>query len=243
MKRELQSAGSGDTWLAVDGRVLQMRPIAEGDAAELVSFVRRLSFGARYFRYGRPDFDLTYERARQTCIPDRARRLHLLVLALINGSRSVVASGRIIFEPGEKHCQLEMAVSDAWQGQGLGRRLLDALIDAARQIGLQEMRATMLVTNTAASALLLRRGFLVGNAAEGESIRVARLDISSRNVGRAGRVPFARPVFDETPEFADVLAPSGANQEGLGARTGRPPRGARWHSPIAARRAPRRSSG
>jgi acetyltransferase len=187
---------SGDTWLAGDGTVLQMRPIAEGDAAELLSFVRRLSFGARYFRYGRPDFDLTYEQARQTCIPDRARRLHLLVVAQINGSRSVVASGRIIFEPGKKHCELEMAVGDAWQGQGLGRRLLEALIDAARQIGLEEMRATMLVTNTVASALLLRRGFLVGDAAQGEAARSARLDISRRSAGGAGRgfPPMGAPV-------------------------------------------------
>jgi acetyltransferase len=186
MKRELQAAGSGDTWLAADGTVLQMRSIAEGDAAELLSFVRRLSFGARYFRYGRPDFDLTCEQARQICIPDRAGRLHLLVVAQINGSQSVVASGRIIFEPGEKHCELEMAVGDAWQGQGLGRRLLDTLIDAARQIGLEEMRATILVTNTAASALLRRRGFLLGDAAQGEATRAARLDVSRRSAVRAG---------------------------------------------------------
>jgi acetyltransferase len=187
MNRELQTAGSGDTWLAGDGTVLQMRPIAEGDAAEFLSFVRRLSFRARYFRYGHPDFDLTDEQARQTCIPDRAGRLHLLVVAQINGSRSVVASGRMVFEPGEKHCELEMAVGDAWQGQGLGRRLLEALIDAARKIGLEEMRATMLVTNTAASALLLRRGFLVGDAARGEATRTARLDLSRRSAGCAGR--------------------------------------------------------
>jgi acetyltransferase len=187
MTRELHAAGSGDTWLAADGTVLQMRPIAEGDAADLLSFVRRLSFGARYFRYGRPGFDLTYEQARQTCIPDRAGRLHLLVVGRINGSRSVVASGRVIFEPGEKRCEVEIAVGDAWQGQGLGRRLLEGLMDAARQVGLEEMRATMLVTNTAASAFLVRRGFLVEDAPKGEATRAARLDISRPSAGRAGR--------------------------------------------------------
>jgi acetyltransferase len=200
VNRKLQAVGSGETWLAGDGTVLQMRPIAEGDAAGLVSFVRRLSFGARYFRYGRPDFDLTYERARQTCIADPARRLHLLVLAHMNGSRSVVASGQIIFEPGEKHCQLEMIVSDVWQGQGLGRRLLEALIDAARQIGLQEVRAAMLVTNTAAASLLARRGFLVGDAAEGASTRVARLDISSAASAAQGAARAPQRVEASCPE-------------------------------------------
>ena len=177
MKQELEAIGSCDPWHAEDGTVLRMRPIAAGDAADLVSFVQRLSFGARYFGYGRLDFNLTYDHAQLECNRDSARRLHLLVLTEDNATRSIVASGRIVFEPGAKRCELEMVVADAWQRRGLGRRLLTGLIDGARQSGLEEMRATVLVTNTAMVSFLLLRGFRVPEPADGKAIRVARLDL------------------------------------------------------------------
>ena len=177
MKQELETIGSCDTWHAEDGTVLRIRPIAAGDAADLVSFVQRLSFGARYFGYGRLDFNLTYEQAQLECNRDSARRMHLLVLTEDNATRSIVASGRIVFEPGVKRCELEMVVGDTWQRRGLGRRLLTGLIDGARQRGLEEMRATVLVTNTPMVSFLLLRGFRVPEPADGKAIRVARLDL------------------------------------------------------------------
>lgn len=183
MKQEYRVVGRSETWPAGDGTVLQMRPVAQGDAAELVAFVQQLSFGARYFRYGRADFSVTLEQARQVCRPDPARQLHLLILAQRNGRRSVAASGRILFERGGQRCELEMVVGDAWQRRGLGKRLLGGLIDGSLERGLEEMQAVVLVSNTAMVSFLLRRGFHVPEPADGRAIRVARLDLRRAKAG------------------------------------------------------------
>jgi L-amino acid N-acyltransferase YncA len=55
--------------------------------------------------------------------------------------------------------QLTLTVSDSWQRRGVGRRLLDRLIDAARQQGHEEMVARILATNRPMLALEQAAGF------------------------------------------------------------------------------------
>jgi hypothetical protein len=110
-KEDTDGQGALVTWLARDGTRLTIRPIGEGDASLVESFVRRLSFGARYFRYGRGYYQPSEDRIRELCRPDEPRRTHLLVLSGPDGYQSIVASARIVFEPGDKQCDLAIAVN------------------------------------------------------------------------------------------------------------------------------------
>lgn len=156
---------------------MELRPIQDSDADLLKSFVEHLSFGARYFRYGRGNFELRVEEIQLVCHPDRERCVHLLVLMRGAAGQAVVGSGRIVFEPGAKNCELGLAVTDSWQRHGVGRRLLRALTEAAQRKGQTQMWARVLATNRAMIAFLLSRGFVVSDHGDGAAIKIARLDM------------------------------------------------------------------
>jgi acetyltransferase len=52
-------------------------------------------------------------------------------------------------------------VADAWQGRGIGRRLVAALIDAAKARGLRAMEGEVLPANEAVLRLARSLGFSV----------------------------------------------------------------------------------
>ena len=163
------------TWTTRDGTEMELRPIEDGDANLLMPFVKRLSFGTRYFRYGRGNFELREEEIQSVCHPDPERCVHLLVLMHTAVGQAVVGSGRIVFEAGAKSCELGMSVTDSWQRRGVGRRLLERLIATARDKGQTQMWARMLATNQAMTAFLLRHGFVVSNHGDGTALKIARL--------------------------------------------------------------------
>ena len=69
-----------ETWKTRDGTEMELRPIQHSDADLLMAFVKCLSFGTRYFRYGRGNFELREEEIQRVCHPDPERCVHLLVL-------------------------------------------------------------------------------------------------------------------------------------------------------------------
>ena len=163
------------TWTTRDGAEMELRPIQDGDADLLMSFVKRLSFGTRYFRYGRGNFELREDEIQRACHPDPERWVHLVVLLRTAGDQAVVGSGKIVFEAGTKSCELGMAVTDSWQRHGVGRRLLEALIETARAKGQTQMWARILATNRTMIAFLLRHGFAVSDDGDGTALKIARL--------------------------------------------------------------------
>jgi GNAT superfamily N-acetyltransferase len=77
---------------------------------------------------------------------------------------------------GSGTAELALTVSDAYQGAGLGRRLLEALVQRAREDGLERLRAVVLLDNAAMLRLLQRYGWVL--AAPVEEFSVACLEIS-----------------------------------------------------------------
>jgi len=66
-------------------------------------------------------------------------------------------------------------VTDSWQRHGVGRRLLEALIETARAKGQTQMWARILATNRTMIAFLLRHGFAVSDDGDGTALKIARL--------------------------------------------------------------------
>jgi GNAT superfamily N-acetyltransferase len=164
-----------DTWVGRDGTQFELRPIQPNDFPRLVTFARRLSFGTRYFRYGRGDYELGEDHLRRLCSPDPAHSVHLLVLHMSKGVCSIVGSGRIVYGQGDRQCELTLTVSDSWQRRGVGRRLLDRLIEAGREKGQDRIIARILATNRSMLALVGRRGFMVSDSSDSPAIKIAEL--------------------------------------------------------------------
>ena len=74
-------------------------------------------------------------------------------------------------------CEFALVVADKWQNKGLGTRLMTALIDAARQQGLQRMTGEILTDNRNMRALAVKLGFSVVSDPEDKSLVFAELPL------------------------------------------------------------------
>lgn len=173
-KRERRDDPLPPAWTAGDGTTLAIRPIRPRDVERMRAFVRGLSFGSRYFRFGTGDPQYTDEEILRVCTPDPGECVHLVVVRIVDDTEEIVASGRIVFESAATSCEFAIAVRDEWQGRGLGRRLLNALIAGARLRGHTEVHARVLATNAGMIAFLEKCDFEVGDSIEGPGVKLAR---------------------------------------------------------------------
>jgi GNAT superfamily N-acetyltransferase len=134
-----------------------------------------LSPHSRYLRFHSPIPRLpTSVRARLVDI-DGTR--HAAVVAEVRDVGPIGIAQ--VFGPGHGTADVAVAVVDAWQRRGIGRRLLTAVAALAEEIGYTELRGTVLPENMAMQRL-------------------------ARSV-----LPWARPWFDgETVQFAAAIGPA-----------------------------------
>jgi len=88
-----------------------------------------------------------------------------------------VGFGRIVYAPDERQSELTITVIDSWQRRGVARRLLDRLIEAARQKGDSKITARILAMNEPMLSLVKRRGFTLSDSEQGATVKLAQLSL------------------------------------------------------------------
>lgn len=157
---------------AADGRPLALRPIAPADLDRLRAFIDRLSYGSRYFRFGNGDAHFDDAELARVCDPDPRREAHLVVLT---DDGTVIASARYaVHDDDQTRCEFGLVIADAWQDQGLGQHLLQALIELAERRGLRQMDGEVLATNTRMLDFVRRAGFEPEAGSESAPVRRIR---------------------------------------------------------------------
>lgn len=163
------------TWTGPDGRPVVLRRIAPGDFDSARVFLASLSYGTRYFRFGRGRFEYTDDELRALCEPDRSRRDQVVAIRDDDaGSARMIGSARYVRDadvPGVG--QFAIVVADDWMGRGLGRALMAALIDVAREARLERLEGRILGTNADMLGFVTSLGFELD--AGGGPLRVATL--------------------------------------------------------------------
>ena len=144
-----------------------IRPIEAADATALRDFYAGLSDESRRTRFFGSTAGIGERQAAWFCTPDRVRREGFVAVigggepARIGGGQPARIVGHVCVEPMSAHgdtAEIAIAVDDAFQGRGIGRRLADAAIAAARADGDVRLVATMLGSNPAIQRLLLDLG-------------------------------------------------------------------------------------
>jgi L-amino acid N-acyltransferase YncA len=155
-----------------DGRTVTLRPAGQGDVPAITRLYLELppsSFYRRFFS-SRPAPQLVARfagfRSGTACV----------VAVSPAGPGRLVAEARYVpSAPGT--AELALTVQDGYQGAGLGRLLLDALVERARDDRLDRLRAVVLLENTPMLRLLQHYGWVL--AAPTEDFSVACLEISA----------------------------------------------------------------
>lgn len=149
-----------------DGRPITIRPIRPEDAEAEQNFVRGLSDEARQFRFMYSLKELTPQMLAQFTQIDYSREMALVAVIDENGKPVQHGVARYVINPDGTSCEFAIVVSDKLQHQGLGTRMMQALMDAARDHGLKVMEGTVLADNKGMLQLMSDLGFRVRRSHE-----------------------------------------------------------------------------
>ena len=141
---------------------LVIRPLAAEDSAQVQQFVRGLSPRSRRERYFSAIRELTPRQLERTMRPQEAGDLSLAVfdgaalIALAECARGEVA----------------VVVADAWQGAGVGRELMQRLLEHARRASLPALYGLVRGGNRAMLRLAASLGFRAARDADPDLVHV-----------------------------------------------------------------------
>ena len=153
--------------LEVAGTLVTIRTIRPADRDIEQQFVRGLSPASRYYRFHSALKELTpamLERFTQVNYPDE---MALIAIVPEGGGEREIGVARYARFPGTDRAEVAVVVADAWQGQGIGARLLLDLRNLARDAGIRQFEASVLPGNKRMLKLARELGFTVRPAKPG----------------------------------------------------------------------------
>lgn len=123
-----------------DGTLLQLRPIRAGDAALERDFLSHLSPEYRAYRFLGLIKSPSAQVVEELTHPDPDE---IVLAALVTSAGRTREIGVARYRPRDdgKNCDCAVTVDPAWQQLGVGRLLMQNLIDVARSNGIQQMYA------------------------------------------------------------------------------------------------------
>lgn len=162
-----------DIWRLRDGGTVTLRAAEAGDGSLMQELVRGLSLQSRYQRFFYPLHELTPDLLARFVQHDPAQAMTLLAFTWQNGRDRVVAMAQYVADPYPQRCDFAVVVADEWQGRGLGRQLIQALICIARAAGIEHIDGDVLAENAPMLGLLADMGFMLAAHEEGPYLRKA----------------------------------------------------------------------
>ena len=146
-------------WTLPDGRAATLRAIASDDFAMESVFLAALSMEASYNRLFSTRHPSDDEIRRWTDV-DPAREVAFVVTKPdANGDETMLAVGRLVHDDDGADAEFALLVGDDCKRQGIGRRLLAALLDAARERHVRTLYGATLSTNVGMLGLGHALGF------------------------------------------------------------------------------------
>jgi acetyltransferase len=163
------------------GGVYTIRPIRPDDADMLQAFVRGMSPESRYFRFVSAMSELPARMLARFTLIDYDREMALVAVTRerVAGEdgeftevEKIIGVSRYVTNPDQTSCEFSLAVSDQHKGQGLGSRLMLAIMDSARVKGLDQIEGLVLTHNDNMLRLMRNLGFQVSAYPEDPDFRL-----------------------------------------------------------------------
>ena len=92
-------------------------------------------------------------------------------------AEEIIGVVRYMLNPDLETCEYAIVLADAWQGKGLGRRLMTAIVDAARRKGLRRVEGFVLANNGKMLGMMRSLGFQDRMDPDDPSMRIVTLDL------------------------------------------------------------------
>jgi GNAT superfamily N-acetyltransferase len=162
---------------------VRIRAIRPSDEAELRRFYAGLSPESRRTRFFAVSPGLSQAQSHAFCTTDHDHREGFVAVARIGPDHEEGIFGHLCLEPdGAEAAEVAIAVADARQRQGIGRRLLAAGAAWARREHITRLTATMLAGNAPIHGLLASLGLPKRVAYVGAGLSEVTIDLGAQTV-------------------------------------------------------------
>src|SRR5438067_221852 len=149
-----------------DGREVLVRTIRPEDEPLIIAFHAGHSEHTIRMRYFSLVKTLSHESLIRLCHLDYTREMALVAVRRDAGEQHFAGVSRYYLQPESGTAEFALIVGDAWQGQGLGRHLMERLIAVARERGVRRLKGLVLRENEAMLALMQAMHFKPEDSAE-----------------------------------------------------------------------------
>jgi acetyltransferase len=147
------------SWKLKDGTEVTLRPIKPEDEPIELEFIRGLSTETSRFRFFQIIKDLPHDALVRFCNIDYDREM-AIIAETREGDRNVeIGVSRLILEANKKRGEFAVVVTDRYQGKGLGIKLVDMLIEFAKEKGIETIYGTVMAENLRMIRLCEKLGF------------------------------------------------------------------------------------
>ena len=137
-----------------------LRPIKPEDEGRFNELFKSLSEETMRFRFFEIIKELSHETLTRYCNLDYDREI-AIVAELPNGDRKIIGAVRLIVEPNGKSGEFAVLVGDSWQGLGLGSKLIDSLVEVAKDMRLEKIYGYVMSNNYKMLSMCNKKGFRV----------------------------------------------------------------------------------
>jgi len=103
--------------------------------------------------------DTPHEVRVRYCNIDYDREIAIVAELSEENRKRILGVGRLSIEPDGKSGELAFIIGDQWQGQGLGTKIVDYVLEIAKEMGVETVYAIMLPDNRRALNLTKKMGF------------------------------------------------------------------------------------
>ena len=155
-------------WKLRDGRTVILRPIKPEDEPLWLEMFHNFSQESIHFRLFQTIIEpIAHEFSARYCNIDYDRELAIVAEIEDGGKRKMLGVVRLNIDPVENAGEMSFIVADPWQGQGLGSKMVDYMIEICRDKQLEKISAVMLPDNYRAIKLFQEMGFTIQSLDDG----------------------------------------------------------------------------
>jgi acetyltransferase len=159
-------------WMLEDGTPVKIRPMKPEDEPLVADFLAACSDETIYFRYFRRIKKWTHDMLIRFTQNDYDRELGLMAVGAPPGPEVMMGVSRLATTPDRQDAEFALIVADPWHGKGLGSKLMERLIAAAREMGVKRLHGDVLSGNHPMLSLMDKLGFKLKKDKEGETVQV-----------------------------------------------------------------------
>jgi acetyltransferase len=111
--------------------------------------------------------DTPHEVRVRYCNIDYDREIAIVAELMEEGRRKILGVTRLSIEPDGRRGEMAFIVGDRWQNLGLGTKMVDYVLEIAKEMGVENVYSIMLPDNYRALSLTKKMGFNLEYLADG----------------------------------------------------------------------------